>query len=391
MAVVAAGGIALDRGRQSPEASAAEVRTSDPVATFAPLVTFHHRERWRPLGARAFISSSVLMWAKDDFCAHEPVAAGAAHPLARGGRLPALTPARLGSARRPYRNVPAGSDCRDERGVGPVPSTAHTRPWDEDRHPGLPLKEGFYLELSSRAYAGARVTSRRGRTTLERVPAYWEREPERVDGGDGLRITYWFLFGRTEPAVPDRMMRAFAHEGGWRRISVLVRRGSGPDRYVPVSVRYHYYDRHRDVRWEDAARVRARGAAVADGAGAATHPVVYSARGSHASYWRPGRYRLVLERSEWDGDEDHPTVVEEAPSACPSCPRWPTWRLLEPARAQPWYRYGGAWGETIPGGSSPNTGPLGPSPFKRLGEGTVMARSVGPHPPPRRRPRRPAT
>ncbi|MGI8944739.1 MAG: hypothetical protein ACR2GL_00680 [Thermoleophilaceae bacterium] len=90
----------------------------------------------------------------------------------------------------------------------------------------------------------------------------------------------------------------------------------------------------------------------------ATHPVVYSARGSHASYPRAGDYAEVFRIRGRPALE----VVDHA-NACPDCPVWRTWRgqLLD-ARAQGWYGFGGAWGKA--GRIGGTTGPLGPSGFK---------------------------
>jgi hypothetical protein len=369
----AAAGTALATLRRSIDSSPPRtVSTSDPARAFAPLVVLHARERRPPLGADDFVDNSVLSWWKDQFCDDEHFAVGRAHPDSDRRPLPAIDVDRLGGRDTPYRNVPATPGCGDSPRV-PVPSTAHTRPWDVKRERRLGIKEGFYLDLDD-DYRGPPPLTGDAPPIVAGVPAYWEAEPERVGDRPGLRLTYWLLFTSSYPPIDERLDFHFTREGDWERVSVLLRRGGSPDRLVPVSVRYHYYDRHRDVPWSQALRVR-RGAE-----DAATHPVAFTALGSHASYWAPGRYRVRLghEDSDFYGEEHMPWIVDRA-SACGECPRWRTWDALASARRQAWYGFGGAWG--TPNGASRNTGALGPSRYMRAGEGTRMVYSIGPDPP----------
>jgi len=89
----------------------------------------------------------------------------------------------------------------------------------------------------------------------------------------------------------------------------------------------------------------------------ATHPVAFSAVGSHASYWRAGEYESVFRIS----GRPRLTVFDEA-IACPDCPEWRTWENLLDAKVQPWYGFGGAWGSVTSSGGF--NGPLGPSRYK---------------------------
>jgi hypothetical protein len=67
-------------------------------------------------------------------------------------------------------------------------------------------------------------------------------------------------------------------------------------------------------------------------------------------------------------------TVEDDARACPDCPLWLTWHRLIDAQKEPWYGYGGAWGQL--GGASDFTGPLGPSKYKTLGLSDAPERSL---------------
>jgi hypothetical protein len=64
---------------------------------------------------------------------------------------------------------------------------------------------------------------------------------------------------------------------------------------------------------------------------------VFSARGSHASFARAGKYATPFRT----GDREL-LIVEDDAIACPRCPQRRTWENLKDARAQPWYGFGGS-------------------------------------------------
>lgn len=317
------------------------VTTRTPVASFAPLVHIELRERAYPMSVTDFLARSWLMW--------------------RHGRCPDYSVALRRHIQRPedhvdamgrfdrrrlagsdaYRHGQAPLDCNTDEAGATFSAAAHTRPYDRIGRPtGLAVDEGFYLDLLDRHRPGTRsVTTERGQTFLRATPVYYVRAPE--GAGTRLRITYWFFYGWSIPrSLP------FGHEGDWERVSVLLR-VAGPGRYVPLSVRYHYHARSRVVAWAKVGRVRL-------GSGEPTHPVAFSARGSHASYptSRGGRALPALT-----------TLFDDVVRKCLDCPQWRTWQQLVDATTQPWYGFGGAWGEAT--GSRHTSGPLGPSPYKR--------------------------
>jgi hypothetical protein len=114
----------------------------------------------------------------------------------------------------------------------------------------------------------------------------------------------------------------FNHQGDWEHVTVHVR----GDRIEGV-----YFAAHEG------------GTFVSTGAGlrfVGPRPLVYMAKGSHASYHTSGSYFGGLD------------------SASDSGPEWDTSRLLRPLATQPWRDFAGAWGEI--GTIATTTGPLGP-------------------------------
>ena len=332
-----------------------EVVTPDPVRTFAPLVNLHSEERLWPLRAGEFLASSVLMWAHAGEDCDWSASLGrhvAKPPASQRGKFEAD---RLGNEPG-YAHQSAGGACQD-RVRRAFSTTEHTRPYDK-RGPelaGLGPAEGFYLDLADDKRGGQQPGHERegAQRIFPAVPVYWEWHPEPKQGKDARRITYWFLYGNSKPPGPKEALQ-FAHEGDWERISVLLRRGKDDSHWLPVSGRYHTHDGHQDYPWSALDLVQAG----LDES--ATHPVVYSALGSHASYPRAGTYPQPF----LAGDRTAFTVRDRATS-CPDCPEWRTWERLVSAEAQPWYGFGGAWGAV---GSEPfakgKTGPLGPSRYK---------------------------
>jgi hypothetical protein len=310
------------------------VRTASPETAFAPLVYLHPDERWLPASARDFIAESDLIWAGGRVCPGRVVTTEpAASRLGRDGG---------------YRQRPLERPCR---GHGPIAYSATdlTRPHSRKGRPaGLPLDQGFYLDVHTDDFRDRRDIRRSASgSDLRDVPVYAERESAWAGGGPAVRITYWMLYAGSLPEASVRVAEALAYEGDWQRVSVLLRDRPGSDDYTPVSVRYHVRDGYRDVPWRDVELV------AAEGQDEASHPVVLSALG-HAPYPHPGAYawRVFVAGAE--------RTVRDRPDDCVRCPRWRTWRKVLDAQAQRWHGYGGAWG--TPGADSRTTGRLGPAP-----------------------------
>lgn len=327
------------------------IKTADPALAFAPLVYLHEAETRFPTGARRFIDRSGLAWSNGR-CPDDTLAVGRVAERTRSGVAPAMAIERLGS-KPGYRHRPLNADCESRRRV--VHSTLdHTRPHDRNRRrPGLGADQGFYLDLLTAAYGGdRRLEQRGGESVLRAVPAYFELRPVTVARRPNLRLRYWLLFAHAE-SYGRNGVRVSSREGDWERIDVLIRRGPGRGRYTPVVVTSYVDGAAREHLWPDVERVA--GATSGD----RTHPVVFAARGSHAPYLRPGRHPRRVR-----GDDGRPvTAFDEASPACSDCPRWRTWDHLRPAWREPWYGFGGGWGQER--GGSDTTGPLGPSPFVR--------------------------
>lgn len=340
--------------------AAPAVTTPDPARTFAPLVSLHPREEWLPIAADDFLDHATLKW--NGACAYEDLAAGdVAIELAASDEVVPLDPARLGGA-HPYRHRGLAGDC-SRRVADAYAATEHTRPYDRwDRPAGLPPASGYYLDLLTEAGPGRpRLARHDGEAPLVRVPAYVERARDYVRGRPVLRLTYWLLFARSKPAGSWESVYRIVHEGDWERIDVVLRRGRGGSWYRPLALRYNVHDSDLEVPWRRVRRVPPG----SDSASAvATHPVLFASHGGHVLYPREGRHRasyLVPAEARY--------VIDEVAVSCASCPRWETWRALVPAREQPWYGFGGAWG-TVVEGTSGRSGPLGPSAYRLDAEAT---------------------
>ena len=312
--------------------------TRSPEATFAPLVELDPQERWLPLSADWFLDRSLFGFADDQGCPDRPIAVGRQLEELRTPIVDWLGKSGLGRDPHAYFRdayAPAtpehdaaklGTPC-PYRGDRRFDADQLTRPHERrDRVEGLRLTEGFYLDLTDRARPGQPPRSSRGAEQIA-VPAYVERLEQDVAGEPGLRVTYWLLYGMNQPLDPrGDPIAARTHEGDWERVDVLLHAGGGDDEWTPFAVRLLDDDgNHRDIPWASIERTAAD----------ATHPLLTAARGDH--------------------------TLSPAPrdtSSCTLCPRWLTWTDLAPVRRQPWYGFGGAWGE--PGDTSDTTGPLGP-------------------------------
>ena len=334
--VVLACCLAAGCGSDSSGSSADSVKTRDPETTFAPLVALDRKERWLPMDADWFLNRSIFGFADDQGCADRAIAVGYELEDLWSPAVDWLGQPGLGTAsgttayfRTPY--APATPDHDVEATGIPCPfregyrifANQQTRPYEKkDRAPGVRLTEGYYVDLVDRARGGQRPRPAGDGSKKIAAPAYVERHAEDVDGESGLRLTYWLLYGMNEPLDGrGEPIEPRTHEGDWERVDVLLQEG-GDDEWAPVTVRLLDADgRRRDVPWSSIER-------------ASTHPVLSAARGDHSL--SPARR----------GDD------------CSGCPRWPTWASVAPVRKQPWYGFGGAWGQ--PGDTSATTGPLGP-------------------------------
>ncbi|HKP89430.1 MAG TPA: Vps62-related protein [Thermoleophilaceae bacterium] len=287
-----------------PAGAAAATQLPDP-GRYAPEVRLAEGETLFPVRPEGFIAHSDLVW----------YGCGAT----ASSRQTGVDPVRLGSAAAdPYRSPPYWADGRPGCPPGPAPGQTvtfgageWTRPLGGGPRPGVLLRypaNGFALDL--------RDEFRPGNHDLTRVPITYESG--RI--GSGSWITYWLFYAFNAKEKGQ-------HEGDWERVSVRF-----DSRAKPTRIAYYAHNgAPRVCAFADVGRIAGR------------HPVVFSARGSHASYPSAG------DRVGASGKVDHTDDTGT---------RWRTWVSGIRSPQVPWYGFGGAWGER--GADRGTTGPPGP-------------------------------
>lgn len=333
-----------DEGASAAPPLRGAIKTDDPAHTFAPIVYQHPDERYLPLSAKAFVMASTLYFGEDLGCPE--------HRVAKGEReLPRLTEEPTYSV-RPFE----GADCRrrSERAYG---AEEVTRPHENTpaRVQGLRPEEGFYLDLDDSQRGGAPASTLAVQSELHGAAAWYEKHPERVAGGPGMRVTHWLVYGMHAPRRADgRPLATMTHEGDWERIDVLLR-GQGR-RWKPFAVvTYDPRGRPTETPWTELRREAARYPS-SDFDRGRVHPVLFGALGTHTFRVRPGN------RTEREVDLiGRPSRIRDVSRGpCRACPRMETALPGFSLDSQYWYGFGGAWGER--GLTTLMTGPLGPRP-----------------------------
>jgi hypothetical protein len=287
-----------------PAGAAAATQVPDP-GRYAPEVRLAEGETLFPVRPEGFIAHSDLVWYG---CGRTASA-----------RRTAPDPEKLGAdAAEPYRSPPYWADGRAgcPSGTAPPDTVAFragewTRPLGGGPRPEALARypaNGFALDL--------RDEFRPGNHDPSSVPITYERG--RI--GRGSWITYWLFYAFNAKETSQ-------HEGDWERVSVRF-----DSRAKPTRIAYYAHDgAPRVCAFGDVKRISGR------------HPVVFSARGSHASY------PSAADRVGASGKVDH-TDNRGA--------RWRTWLSGMRSPKVPWYGFGGAWGDR--GSTRGTTGPPGP-------------------------------
>ena len=283
---------------------------------YAPEVRLAEEERFFPARPANFIAHSTLVWYG---CGSEVQ------------RWSEVRPDGLGAgAAEPYRSPRYwsgdGVEPRPECPPGALPgdmtvwfeASAWTRPQGDPGGGSAPRPQQLAARPADGFALDLRDEFRRGARDPNRIPVNYEAGRLR-DGG--WWITYWLFYAYNGKARSR-------HEGDWERVSVRFDEHARPKRVAY----YAHAGAPRVCSWDEVRKAGKR------------HPVVYAAPGSHASFPKPGQFRVGS-----GGRIDR---------AWGSGVRWRTWLAGVREAHEPWYGFGGAWGERGP--DSTSTGPPGP-------------------------------
>jgi len=295
------------------QASAA-VFGPDVVQRFAPTVQLAAGEGTLPTSASWFLNRASLQWHNDDGCDADvlrPVrvwSTGDMSALGAGG----------------YSAKSRDEDCRK---AGPRYTTRdHTRPRDGHRPPGLSAADGFALDLTdtSDARRGIKDTTPEDPQLYTGAPVYYESGDIAKPGaplGKYMYLTYWFFYAFNDGIGPQN------HEGDWEGMSVLFGKTSS-GHYRPLALALNQHRETKEIPWHSRRFAGER-------------PLVYSAKGTHATY-----------------DHDWPGRLGPFADTVGGSVSWDTSVSALPLYDQPWAGYCGGWGEV--GRLGDTTGPLGP-------------------------------
>jgi hypothetical protein len=279
---------------KAASAKSSKLTIQEATARYAPLVYLAPGETHGPSNASQFIANSSLRWSHDS--------GRSDHEIAARGRVDEH---RLGHGGYQHQVEGVFGGHHGDQ----IHSDQNVRPKDGSGDGG---NEGFFLDLDNSKHESLGSTS---------APMYYEAV-------DGRFITFWFFYAYNAGPLPGGFDN---HEGDWERISVKL-----DDNNRATHVAYYQHNGPpEEKKWKDVPKQ-------------GSHPIVYSAKGSHASYATSGSHGLgpggVVKDQTGKGQQ------------------WRTWQHMQNARAQDWYGYGGAWGEV--GNYKDTTGPQGPSRWK---------------------------
>jgi hypothetical protein len=309
-----------------PAAAFADGAAPEVVARHAPLIWLHSEERLWPMSAGTFVNRSALLWSRRPNCADTRVAEVGD---VRAGRLGS----RAGAHGGPYTQHPTSP--RPSSGPDPCRPGSSVKASNDYTRPETHRVEGFYLDLANSERVGAKLRCPPAPVKCEvysEAPVYYQYSPRRF-------ITYWFFFGFSSPFRGSSLFDVAGHEGDWERISVRLDSSGRP---TEVAYYQHKGDpttaNRKSVSWSELG---------ATGGLQGERPIVFVARGSHASY--PKACRRVF------GVKFCATDLRDAGW------RWTASEHLRDVTAQPWYGFGGAWG-ALGGLLTDFSGPAGPGP-----------------------------
>lgn len=154
-----------------------------------------------------------------------------------------------------------------------------------------------------------------------------------VPGRNPLEIQYWFFYPYNGDVAPGPAESG--HEGDWEHITVRLKENEKEIDQI------YYAAHHQEGKW-----YVAEGNISRDG-----RPVVYSAKHTHASYPKPGRYDRGILPDDVTDDQGY-TIDYNAQYA------WLSMDAVSRNSIHNWVFFSGRWGEVGLGANT--SGPYGP-------------------------------
>eukprot|EP00004_Rigifila_ramosa_P026547 TRINITY_DN8313_c0_g1_i1.p1 TRINITY_DN8313_c0_g1~~TRINITY_DN8313_c0_g1_i1.p1 ORF type:complete len:468 (-),score=115.41 TRINITY_DN8313_c0_g1_i1:53-1456(-) len=185
-----------------------------------------------------------------------------------------------------------------------------------------------------------------------------------------VELQYWFFYPYNGPVLNwggvehDTKVESLGgtHEGDWEHVTVRIHnvlahkksRPALPPQIVAVLFAAHG---HKTGKWHQPASSRASTGVMFESEG--THPIVYAARTSHASYPTAGPQRRDFPLPNDHTARDIRWATEQTVEVLAECAEWKTVRI---ATDQLWAKFSGAWGSTKKslGGAGTGGSPSGP-------------------------------
>ena len=253
--------------------------------TFSPVIKFHPDEKFYPTSVESFLNASNLMYYHDDDL-----------------KLNCLVSDNVNIDNLLTFQHQDTITCLSNKCMhsGDVKSSDSTHS----------NSTKFNLQLkTSEFYTGS--------SNLDSVPVYAHVHPSQNEiFPNTITIQYWFLYAFNGP----QMKCLGAHEGDFEHISII---------YDTYSITHAYYSAHsHEGTWKPVSEI-----SFING----THPIVYSALNSHASYESPGvkkrktTFGIINDHCADGGEVWTPTAINIGESQ-------------RPMPGSEWIQYSGSWG-----------------------------------------------